>query len=67
MYNLKVNFDRILKTCKLNSNDLVNEFGNIPRLGPVPKFSDLSVISLSMMAEALGIDDVNQDFLNIRS
>jgi hypothetical protein len=67
MHNLKVNFDKILKICKLNSNDLVNEFGNVPRPGPIPKFSDLEVISLSMMAEALGIDSENLLFLKIRT
>ncbi|WP_147372280.1 hypothetical protein [Mariniphaga sediminis] len=67
MYNFKVNFDKALKICKLNSNDLVNEFGNVPRPGPIPKFSDLEVISLSMMAEALGIDSENLLFLKIRT
>lgn len=67
MHNLKANFDKILNICKLNSNDLVNEFGNIPRPGPVPKFSDLEVISLSMMAEALGIDSENLLFLKIKT
>jgi hypothetical protein len=67
VYNFKVNFDKVLKICKLNSNDLVNEFGNVPRPGPIPKFSDLEVISLSMMAEALGIDSENLLFLKIRT
>jgi hypothetical protein len=38
------------------SADLVNEKGNIPRRGVVPKFSDLEVISLSLAAESIGID-----------
>lgn len=67
MHNLKVNFDKILNICKLNSEGLVNELGNIPRPGPVPKFSDLAVISLSMMAEALGIDSENLLFSKLNA
>ena len=67
MHNLKVNFDKILNICKLNSQGLVNDFGNVPRPGPVPKFSDLEVASLSMMAEALGIDSENLLFSKINT
>jgi hypothetical protein len=67
MHNLKVNFDKILNICKLNSTGLVNEHGNVPRPGPIPRFSDLEVISLSMMAEALSIDSENLLFLKINS
>lgn len=65
MHNLKTNFDKILNICKLNSNGLVNSLGNIQRPGVIPKFSDLEVISLSMMAEALGIDSENLLFSKI--
>ncbi len=47
------------KQCKIFSADLVNEKGNIPRKGVVPKFSDLEVISLSLAAESIGIDSEN--------
>ena len=67
MHNLKVNFDKILNICKLNSTELVNEQGNVPRPGPIPKFSDLEVISLSMISEALGIDSENLLFLKIKT
>jgi len=41
---------------KIKSINLVNECGNIPRRGPVPKFSDLEVAALSLTAEAESID-----------
>ena len=41
MYNLYTKFIKILEICKQFSQNLVNEAGNIPRRGPVPKFSDL--------------------------
>ena len=48
MYNLYTKFVRILEICKQFSENLVNKFGNIPRCGPVPKFSDLEVVVLSL-------------------
>ena len=41
MYNLYAKFVKILEICKQFSENLVNESGNVPRRGPVPKFSDL--------------------------
>jgi len=67
MHNLKANFDKILNICKLNSAGLVNDYGNIPRPGPVARFSDLEVLALSMMAEALGIDSENLLFSKINT
>ena len=52
MYNLYTKFVKILETCKQFSENLVNENGrNIPRRVPVPKFSDLEVVALSLTAE----------------
>ena len=51
MYNLYTKFVKILETCKQFSENLVNENGNIPRRGPVPKFSDLKAVALSLTAE----------------
>ncbi len=47
MYNLYTKFVKILEICKQFSENLVNESGNVPRRGPVPKFSDLEVVALS--------------------
>ncbi len=52
MYNLYTKFVKILEICKQFSENLVNESGNVPRRGrgPVPKFSDLEVVALSLTA-----------------
>ena len=56
MYNLYTKFVKILEICKQFSKNLVNESGNVPRCGPVPKFSDLEVVALSLATEAESID-----------
>lgn len=56
MRNLAANFGKILDVCKIFSKNLVNERGNLPRRGPVPRFSDLEVIALSLTAEKYSID-----------
>jgi len=56
MHNLYANFVRILEICKRFSKDLVNDKDNIPRRGVVPRFSDLEVVALSIVSEAMGID-----------
>ena len=38
--------------CKQIAGNLVNESGNVPRRGVVPKFSDLEVVALNMASEA---------------
>ena len=55
MYNLYTKFFKILEICKQFSENLVNESGNVPRRGPVPKFSDLEMVALSLTAEAESI------------
>ena len=62
MCNLYTKFVKFLEICKQFSNELVNEKGNIPRRGPVPRFSDLEVVSLSMAAESEEIDSENRLF-----
>lgn len=66
MHNLHANFVRILDICKKFAENLVNEHGNLPRRGPVPRFSDLEVIALSLMAESLSIDSENNLFVRLR-
>ena len=56
MYNFYAKFAKILEICKFFSENLVIEEGNIRRPGPVPKFSDLEVIALSLTAESESID-----------
>ena len=45
MHNLYANFVKIFEICKKFSYGLVNDLGNIPRRGVVPRFSDLDVIA----------------------
>lgn len=59
MCNLYTKFVKFLEICKEFSENLVTEAGNVRRPGPVPRFSDLEVIALSMAAEAEEIDSEN--------
>ena len=59
MCNLYTKFVKFMEICKQFSNDLVTKEGNVSRPGPVPRFSDLEVIALSMAAEAEEIDSEN--------
>jgi len=56
MYNLYTKFVKVLEICKHFSENIANEWGNVPRRGPIPKFSDLEVVALSLTAEAESID-----------
>ena len=56
MHNLYTKFVKILEICKQFSENIVNESGNVPRRGPVPKFSNLEVVALSLTAETESID-----------
>ena len=59
MRNFIANFVRILGICKDFTGNRVNELGNVPRCGVVPKFSDLEVIALGITAEAFGFNSEN--------
>ncbi len=59
MRNFILNFVRILGICKDFAGNRVNELGNVPRCGVVPKFSDFEVIALGITAEAFGFDSEN--------
>ena len=67
MHNLYANFVKILEICKNFSINLVNELGNIPRPGVVPRFSDLEVVALSLTAEHLSIDSENNLFDRLKA
>ena len=51
MYKHYTKFVKILEICKQFSENLVNESGNVPRRSPIPKFSDLEEVVLSLTAE----------------
>lgn len=59
MRNFIANFVRILEICKDFAGNRVNELGNVPRCGVVPKFSDFEVVALAITAEAFGFDSEN--------
>lgn len=56
MRNLAAKLGKIFDICKKFSKNLVDERGNMPRRGVVPRFSDLEVIALSLTAEQFGVD-----------
>lgn len=65
MRNFIANFVRILGICKDFAGNRVNEHGNVPRCGVVPKFSDLEVIALGITAESFGFDSENLLFYRL--
>lgn len=67
MRNFIANFVRILGRCKDFAGNRVNELGNVPRCGVVPKFSDLEVIALGITAEAFGFDSENLLFHRLQN
>lgn len=62
MHNFVTKFGKILKICKRFTGYRVNEKGNIPRRGVVPKFSDVEAIVLSFTAKAFAVDSENYLF-----
>lgn len=66
MHNLNAIFAKILDICKHVAGNLVNESGNVPRRGVVPKFSDLEIVALNMASEAAGIDSESLLFAKLQ-
>lgn len=66
MRNFIANFVRILGNCKDFAGNRVNELGNVPRRGVVPKFSNLEVMALGITAEAFHLDSENYQFHRLR-
>ena len=66
MHNLYAIFAKLLNICKQIAGNLVNESGNVPRRGVVPKFSDLEVVALNMTSEAVGIDSESLLFAKLQ-
>lgn len=66
MHNLYAIFAKLLNICKQIAGNLVNESGNVPRRGFVPKFSDLEVVALNMASEAVGIDSESLLFAKLQ-
>jgi len=66
MHNLYTIFVKILEINKRFAVKIVDERGNIPRRGAVPRFSDLEVISLNLAAESIGIDSEKYLFSKLK-
>ena len=66
MHNLYAIFAKLLNICKQIAGNLVNESGNVPKRGVVPKFSDLEVVALNMASEAVGIDSESLLFAKLQ-
>ena len=67
MHNFIVKFGKTLDIFKKFAGNRVNDLGNAPRRGVVPKFSDLEVLALSATAEVFGIDSENYLFYRLRN
>lgn len=67
MHNLYAISAKFLNICKQVAGNLINESGNIPRRGVVPRFSDLEVIALNMTSEAIGIDSESLLFAKLQA
>lgn len=59
MHNIKTNFGKFYRICKEIFEDEADNKGNLQFYRRKPNMSDLQVISLSCMMEALGIDSEN--------
>ena len=66
MHNLYAIFAKFLNICKQVAGNLVNESGNVPRRGVVPKFSDLEIVALNMTSEVTGIDSESLLFAKLQ-
>ena len=66
MHNLYTIFAKFLNICKHVSGNLVNELGNVPKRGVIPKFSDLEIVALNMTSEAIGIDSESLLFAKLK-
>ena len=67
MHHLKSNFDLIRPIIKESLSNFIDSSGNIKKVGAKPKFSDVDVITLSLVAEILSINSENLLFSKLRS
>ncbi len=59
MHSTYTKFVKILEIYKQFTNKFVNEKKDIPHHAPVPEFSDLEVVALSLAAETESINSEN--------
>ena len=66
MHNLKTNFDKFLRITKSALEGYLRPDGNFKHYSHLPDFSDIEVVTLAIMAEALGIDTENLLFSKLK-
>lgn len=66
MHNLYAILAKLVNRCKPVARNLVNESGNVPRRGVVPRFSDLEIVALNMTSEAVGINSESLLFVKLQ-
>lgn len=59
MHDLKSTYDKLFPIVKNAMKSYTNNHGNVKKSGSEPKFSDVSVITMSLTAECLSIDSEN--------
>lgn len=67
MHNIKSNFDKIYQTIKSLDLEVFGADGNVQKPGKRSQFSDIEVISLSLVAEYMSLDSENWLFKKIKS
>lgn len=55
MYNLKPNYDKIFPIVKSAMNDFLLPDGNFKSYKNKPKWSDIEVVTLSILAETISL------------
>jgi len=66
MHNLKTNFDKIFPIVKSALKDFILPCGNLNRYKNPSKMTDIEVITISVLAEALSIDSENWLFSKLK-
>ena len=67
MHNLRENFDKVFPIIQALLKNDVNEAGNVRKPGPKPKFSDLEIITLSLVSDSLLIDSEHYLFKKLHA
>lgn len=67
MHNLRENFDKVFPIIQALLKNDVNEAGNVHKPGPKPKFSDLEIITLSLVSDSLLIDSEHYLFKKLHA
>ena len=67
MHDLKLTYDKLYSIVQDSIQNYTNNRGNFNKSGSEPKFSDISVITLSLTAECLSIDSENLLFKKLKT